>query len=215
MRRLLLLLIIFVTMTTVTSAQFIQGGVKAGLNINSSDFVLKNGHLTDQAVGAFKNNAGYHLGVMARVNIGGIYVQGDALYVRNSFSYNFDNEKMKVKENRLDLPVVLGIKLLFLRAYAGPRFDINLGKNLSKTIGDANAIKTAFDNRWLGYQAGLGLDLFSKISVDFSYNGYFKAPSQRIDVGDKSYVVKQKSRQYWITMGYYFGGGNKYKNDKK
>lgn len=215
MKRLFLLLVILITASTVATAQFIQGGVKAGININSSDFLLKNGHLADQAVGAFKNNAGYHVGFMARVNLGGIYVQGDALYVRNSFSYTFNNEKMKVKENRLDLPVVLGLKLLFLRAYVGPRFDIDLGKNVSKTIGDANEIKTAFDNRWLGYQAGLGLDLFNKMSVDFSYNGYFKAPSQRIDVGEKNYVIKQKSRQYWITLGYYFGGGNKYKKNKE
>lgn len=209
MRKLLLLFVIIVASSTVASAQFIQFGVKGGININSSDFILKNGHIDDQVLSAAKNRAGYHIGLVTRVNLAALYLQGDVLYNRNSYKYNIDGGEMSIKENRLSVPMVVGLKILFLRVYAGPKLDFNLGNNLKKSVGNADAIKETFDNRWLGYQAGLGIDLLKKISVDFNYNGYFKAPTQQFIVGGQDYQIKQKSRQWWISVGYYFGGGNK------
>lgn len=211
MKQLFLLFIIIIASTTIASAQMIKFGVKGGININSSDFVLKNGNLDNQLVSAAKNNAGYHLGIVTRVNLGALYVQGDVLYVRNAYEYNLSDGKMKVKENRLSIPAVAGLNILFLRVYAGPKFDFNLGQNIAKSVGNADAIKHIFDNRWLGYQLGVGADLFKRISIDFNYNGYFKAPTQRYIIGESDFQIKQKSRQYWVSLGYYFGGDKKYK----
>lgn len=205
MKKIILLLIILVGSTTIASAQFVKFGVKGGLNINSSDFVVKN---TENAINAVKNNAGYHIGITTRINLMALYIQGDILYNHNSHSYNLDGGNMKVKENKLSVPVVAGLDILFLRVYAGPRFDFNLGNNLTKSIGNADIIKETLDNRWLGYQIGIGTDILSRISLDISYNGYFKAPTQSYKIGTTNVQIKQKTRQYWFTIGYYFGSGN-------
>lgn len=215
MKKLLLLFVIIVASTTIASAQFVKFGVKGGININSSDFQLKNGHLDDQALSAVKNKAGYHIGIMTRINLAAIYVQGDLLYTRNAYKYEIDGGHMNVKENRLSVPVVAGVNILFLRVYLGPKFDFNLGNKLDKSVANAAPIQDNFDNRWLGYQAGLGIDILKRISLDFSYNGYFKAPTQQYTIGNNNFQIKQKSRQYWVSLGYYFGGGNnKYKMNK-
>lgn len=210
MKRVFLLLIIVLATSTIASAQILQGGLKGGLNLNSSNVELK-GNFNDKALDAIKNNAGYHIGLMGRLNFGGLYVQGEALYNRNSYSYVIGQDEIKVKENKLSLPIVAGFKILFLRAYAGPRFDINLGDNVTKSLTNTNDIQMAFDNRWIGYQAGVGIDLMKTISIDFSYNGYFKAPNQQYTANNQKFTVKQKTRQFWISIGYYFGGGNSHK----
>lgn len=209
MKQLFLLLIILITSTTIASAQLVRFGVKGGININASDFVLKNGNIDNQLLSAAKNHAGYHVGLVTRFNLGALYVQGDVLYVRNAYEYNLSEGKIKIKENRLSIPAVVGLNILFLRVYAGPKFDFNLGQDLTKTLTNADAIKHSFDNRWLGYQLGVGADLFKRISIDFNYNGYFKAPTQQYIIGGNDYQIKQKSRQYWVSLGYYFGGGDK------
>lgn len=212
MRKLFLLLVVLAASASLASAQIIKFGVKGGVNINSSEFVLNNGSIKNQVLESVKNYAGYHVGFMTRINLAAIYVQGDVLYVRNSYAYDIKGGQLKVKENKLSVPVVAGLNILFLRVYAGPKFDFDLSNNLKKSIGNSDAIKETFDNRWLGYQLGVGADLFNRISVDLSYNGYFKAPTQQYNIGTESYQIKQKSRQFWITLGYYFGGGNnKYK----
>lgn len=216
MKKLLLLLVIIIASTTIASAQFVKFGIKGGLNVNSSDFQLKKGHLDDQALNAVKNKAGYHVGIMTRINLAAIYVQGDLLYTHNAYKYEIDGGHMNVKENRLSVPVVAGLNILFLRIYAGPKFDFYLSNKLDKSVANGTPIQNNFDNRWLGYQAGVGIDFLKRISLDFSYNGYFKAPTQQYIIGGNDFQIKQKSRQYWVSVGYYFGSGNKkYKMNKE
>ena len=207
MKKLFLLLIVVLATSTIASAQLLQGGIKGGFNLNSSNIELS-GNFGDNALDAMKNKAGYHIGLMGRVSLVGLYLQGEVLYNRNSYSYITGQDELKVKENKLSIPVVAGFKILFIRAYVGPRFDINLGNDVTKSLTDISDIKIAFDDRWIGYQAGLGIDLMKRISIDVSYNGYFKAPNQKYSVGTENFSVKQKTRQFWISFGYYFGGGN-------
>lgn len=204
MKKLLLILTLLIGTASLTEAQPFKLGMKFGTNINSSDYDIKQGITTTQAGNLIKNNAGYHVGLMGRMTLLGFYIQADALYVRNSRKLNLENGSLKMKENTLSVPVVAGLNILFLRAYVGPRFDFNLGSNISKSTDNSNSIKSNIDKRWLGYQAGLGVDLFKKISIDLSYNGYFKAPSQRLSIDDTEFTIKQKNRQYWLTLGYYF-----------
>lgn len=200
MRKSILLLIVVIFTTTVVDAQMVQFGAKMGMNLNADQLDITSSGIDDLS-NSFKNNTGYHIGLMTRINLVGLYVQGDLLYVRNSYEVN----KVEVKENRIDLPVVVGLKLLFVRLYVGPRFNIDLGSDVVKGLDSTmDNLKPEFENRWLGYQAGIGLDLFKKVSIDFNYNGYFKAPNQLFTYDGGSMRVKQKSRQYWISIGYYF-----------
>ncbi len=208
MKKLLLVFIFAIATSFVATAQPLKFGVKAGLNLNSTtikDFGTNDDNIIQSIQNSFNKRTGYHFGLTARLTLIGLYVQGDALYVRNSYSYNVNsNSIVDAKENRLDIPVVAGIKLLFLRVYAGPRFSFNLGNDVVGAIGD-DALD--WDNRNVGFQAGVGIDLGKKMALDFNYNGYFQSNELTIkNVIDQvsPITVKSNSQYFWLSLSYFF-----------
>lgn len=202
MKRLLLLLVVVLSTTTIASAQLLKFGAKAGVNMNSTNFSLGDANSADNVLDNVKNNAGFHMGLSAQVNLIGLYVQGDALFVKDSYSYEVKGYAVDVNETHLDIPVVVGLKLLFFRVYAGPRFIVALGDNLKNTVDEISNL--SLNNDVLAYQAGVGVDIFSHFTLDFNYNGYFKAPTQTFFIGEDDFTVKNKNKQFWISLGYNF-----------
>lgn len=204
MKKVILLLVVIISTTTMASAQLLKFGAKAGVNMNSTDFALSDVESADYVLEGVTNNAGYHVGISTQVNLIGLYVQGDALFVHDAYSYTVSDNTIEVKESRLDIPVVVGLRLLFFRLYAGPRFSIALGENFKETVDNVSSFKPSFNNEALAYQAGVGIDIFSHFTLDLNYNGYFKAPTQTIFIDTESLTVKNKNKQFWLSLGYNF-----------
>ncbi len=215
MKKFLLLLTVLLTTTLVATAQPIKLGVKGGLNLNSSSLSLSEG-ITGITASSFsesvKSNTGYHIGLTARISLLGLYVQGDALYVHNSQEFSLENETYESVENRLDIPIVAGFKFLFLRIYAGPRFMINLGDNIKTDIkdleGTAESFEDAWENRALGYTAGIGMDLGKNLALDFSYNGSFSSSEISVeylkDNITETLNLESNNKHFRLSLTYFF-----------
>lgn len=156
-----LLLAVMVLFGLTTYAQSDSGfGIKGGLNYNG------NGDFFDSAENASRSpdkNVGYHIGVFGKLG-GNIYVRPELVYTSTKSDYNEGDLKL----NKLDLPVLVGVKVIGpLNVFAGPAFQYILNTKFDGvTIDD---IENDFS---VGLHIGAGVNL-GKLGVDIRYERGF------------------------------------------
>jgi hypothetical protein len=168
-------------------------GIKAGLSSTKVDFQRKEFMPQD-------SQTGYHLGVFGRIGAAGFFVQPELLFTQTSgkfsISNNNQNKDYEASFNRLDIPVMVGMRFLkLLRFQAGPIASLNINSKLKEagsTISDAE-----FKNATLGYQAGVGLDL-GNLSVDARYEGGLSKWSEKIG----GFNTDNRINQWVLSVGF-------------
>jgi hypothetical protein len=158
-------LLLFVILALVAFKAFPQKngfGVKAGLSSTKVDF--NNGQFSPQGA-----ETGYHFGLFGRVGGAGFFVQPEVLFTQTSGKFINDQDQLKVEFNRIDVPVMLGVRFFkIMRLQAGPIASLNINSKLSEV---GNTIRDAqFKNATLGYQAGFGVDI-GNLFLDAKYEG--------------------------------------------
>jgi hypothetical protein len=141
-----------------------QLGVKGGVNL--SKFKTSNTFSSD-------NQAGYYVGVWARVGGAGIYLQPE-LYLsgKNTTLVNSAGQDNKVKFKSLDIPVLVGTKFgaagFGLRLNTGPVISFNLDNEQNFGQAASAAFKGDFKDKAFAWQFGAGVDI-GKLSADLRY----------------------------------------------
>ncbi|MDZ7615151.1 MAG: outer membrane beta-barrel protein [Flavobacteriaceae bacterium] len=110
---------------STASAQLFSFGIKGGVNNNS------NGNMSE--VSGFIGNldvksieeAGYHFGVFGEINLPlWLYIRPELNYTHTESSYKLDGNKQALEMNKIDVPVLAGLKILHWgRIIAGPVFS--------------------------------------------------------------------------------------------
>lgn len=190
-------LVLSLALLAITLAGYSQGfsfGPKVGLSQTSLD--LK----SDQ----FKNGEskfGYHVGVFARIGLGGLYLQPEVLYTQTQGQFTFDPDDQPIKEyeadfNRVDIPVMLGFKMFkLLRVQAGPIASINVNSKLKEA---GQTVQSAdFKDATIGYQAGLGLDIGNLI-IDAKYESSLDKFSGNVG----NFQTDQRTNQWILSVGF-------------
>lgn len=172
---------VFLLFVTIVSAQF-NFGLKAGYNSSLSLknlSSLSNGSYTmDNVKSEMWNN--FQAGAFARVFINKFYIQPEILYSVQKKEYELKQVLIDEDTRRdvntymnisnVEVPILLGYKLLDLkvlnvRAFAGPRFTMNSGSSLQYENLTEEQITTAglvqdFKDSQVSIDAGIGVDLF-------------------------------------------------------
>lgn len=178
MKKTLLTIIALLVSWLVANAQFnfgIKAGYNSSLNLTNMSTVVSNDYTLDNLKGELSN--GFHIGAFARIG-NKIYLQPELLYATQRTEYSLTVEDAMnanavetgskfVKLSTVDVPVLLGVKLLDLkvvnlRAYAGPKFRLNAGSSLEwENISSTNIskLKGDFKSANLGLEAGVGVDV--------------------------------------------------------
>ena len=189
MKRLIFAAVLLLSFT-MANAQF-NFGLKAGYNssLNFEDIsAVQSG---DYNLVDVKSElaSGFHAGAFARVFIDKLYIQPEVLYSLQKKDYqitlqDISNTTVSVDKfvtfNTIDVPLLVGYKLLDLkvanlRAFAGPKFRLNAGsqisfKNLTEGANiDTEALKGEFKDSQIGLEAGAGIDVLM-FALDFRFN---------------------------------------------
>ncbi len=186
----------------------VKFGLKAGV---STDFTFTNLDLSEANVDVVLQNAknaewGFQGGAFMRVSIAGFYLQPEFLLATATNSLTYEgvvdgqpvDELLEQKFTKLNIPVLLGFKLGPLRLNAGPAASILLSK--PSDMADIATYKTAT----FGYQAGVGLDLFKKLTLDVRYEGNLNQFGNEITIGGETFILDDRTGALLLQIGLIF-----------
>jgi hypothetical protein len=174
-----LFVLILVVLMSVPLFSQINWGIKAGVSTYSNSMSkLVLGNYTIDAVTSQKY--GFHGGLFLRIKLLALYVQPEFLLSTRTNEYQISGAAETVKQNltKLDVPLLVGLKLGPIRLNAGP--SANLLLNSPKDIISTSTYDNVQSRMTLGYQAGVGFDLFKKLTIDIRYEGSLKKYQNQI-----------------------------------
>lgn len=160
----------FALLGTAAFAQSGSGfGIKAGLSYNKNgDLIGTVGDATQNIVEGAEGKTGFHFGFWGKLDFPKIYIRPEAVYTRTKSTYSLDGESNDYDVSKLDVPVLLGYKLVGpLHIFAGPAFQYTL----SNDLGDLE-IADVENDFTVGLNAGVGVNL-GKVGVDVRYERGF------------------------------------------
>jgi hypothetical protein len=201
---------IFFTLTFVAQGQFFKLGVRAGV---SSSTVTVNDELIIPSGSDYKLEScdpmlGFHAGLISRITIKKLFVQPELLFSSSGGQVkvsDITNGTYSIKDqrfNRIDIPVLAGVKTGPLRLEAGPvaSFTLTEKSDLFETSG----YKEDFKKATIGFQAGIGFDLFKKLAFDLKYEGSLSKLGSGLTVGSTTYPYDTRTSQWIVSLGFFF-----------
>lgn len=139
----------------------LKWGVKGGMDYQVNNF--------ESAITSIdiKSNTGWYAGAHATLNWGMLGVRPELIYSQNKF--NLEGIDGSVKMNKVDLPLLLELRLLgLLSLHAGPTFNI-----MTNTSGTSEGAQWDIKRPTIGYAAGVEVEIW-KIAISARYNGAFE-----------------------------------------
>ncbi len=147
---------------------------------------------------------GYHLGLVAQVQAGTLFIQPEALYTltRNDIDvYDLNSGNPATFEqrlNRLDIPVLIGLKLKAFKLGVGPVMTFLISED--SDLHEITEYDLKMNNATLGYQAGIGLDI-GHFTIDLKYEGSLSKLANGIKVSDNE-VLEFDSRINQVILSF-------------
>ncbi|MEE1964379.1 outer membrane beta-barrel protein [Allomuricauda taeanensis] len=177
-----LLIAAFALLGTAAMAQSGSGfGLKAGLSYNKNgDLISSVGEGGQDIVEGAKGKAGYHVGVWGKLDFPKIYLRPELVYSKTKSSYDVEGSSQDYDISKLDLPVLLGYKLIGpLHVFAGPAFQYTLKNDLEGL--EVEDVENEFT---VGLNAGVGVNL-GNVGLDVRYErGFSENEAEIIDIPD-------------------------------
>ncbi|KAB5485298.1 outer membrane beta-barrel protein [Flagellimonas hadalis] len=177
-----LLVAVFALIGSAAMAQSGSGfGIKAGLSYNKNgDLISSVAEGGQDIVEGAEGKAGYHFGFWGKLDFPKIYLRPELVYSKTKSSYDVEGSSQDYDISKLDLPVLLGYKLIGpLHVFAGPAFQYTLKNDLEGL--EVEDVKNDFT---VGLNAGVGVNL-GKLGLDVRYErGFSKNEAEIIDIPD-------------------------------
>jgi hypothetical protein len=202
-----LLVVILVAFIAIPVFSQVKFGIKAGVATTTvPTYDITTGTNT---ISTLKNASyGFHAGIFLRLSLLGIYLQPEVVFATNTYEYNVKqgtNPEILKKQtfNKLDVPVLVGVKLGPIRLNAGPVGTFQIGSP-EALIDDPNFDKM-YKGATFGYQAGAGFDLFKKLTFDVRYEGSLgKKFGDAITVGTQTFKLDSRQPSVLFSIGLMF-----------
>ncbi len=198
-----ILILLAVILSSGAFAQF-SWGLKAGAT--SNNFKLEDINIdTQQTIEAAGDASwGFHGGVFVRLSMLGIMIQPEVIFSmaeNNMLVNDMGIEEIRSQKfNKLDIPVLLGVKLGPVRLMAGPAASVMLSSTSDLWDNAENLYKSAT----FGYQAGVGVDILKKITLDVRYEGGLNNFGDEITIGQETFTLDGRNNAILISAGIMF-----------
>lgn len=208
MKKIIIITFLLFIMAGIGYSQ-IKFGVRGGVNWNyvKADDILLEGNTVRLTIPS-KANLGYHLGFISQIRLLNFFVQPELLFTANKnevilkdelTSQNIGFAEQRIY--RMDVPVMLGLKLKTIKFEAGPIGTIILGTK--SDLVDIRDYEQKFKTLTFGYQLGVGLD-FTNISLDLKYEGKLSKFGDQLKVGNQTFDFDQRANQLVFSVGLFF-----------
>ena len=151
-----------------------------------------------------KNNVGFNVGLSAKIDLpASLFVMPEIYYTtfKNEFQVPETSTTIEAKSNRVDVPVLLGYRLLGdnLGVFIGPVASYNLSSDNQYNDFKENALK----DFTLGYQFGAQVQI-QKLILNAKYEGAFTEDQREFINSTNNEVIRYDSRPslFMVGIGY-------------
>jgi opacity protein-like surface antigen len=209
-----LYLILFAVLISFSAFSQVKYGIKGGLsttNLKMEDLKTLTSGETQYTVDALKGaNYGFHIGGFLRLGMMGVYFQPELMFTSRTDEYTVADASSpaseiikKQKFNQLEVPLMLGAKFGPVRINAGPSARLLI--NSPNDLIDDPDFKSMYNNLTFGYQAGLGVDIIKRITIDLRYEGSIQKYQTKIEnaVGEK-FKLDDRPNAFILSVGLIF-----------
>jgi Outer membrane protein beta-barrel domain len=220
MKRLVFIALLIIPFSLVSNAQ-IKFGAKVGLtstsiNVNDVIDVASDPNATtfdEIKVQGENAKVGFQAGIFTRITIVKLYIQPELLFTSTSGDVevtSLSNGNVVVSEIReqsfkqIDFPIMLGYKFGPARIQAGPVGTIVLSSDPSLDGFMEMDYEEEFNGATWGYQVGVGLDIFKKITIDVKYEGSLSNLTDGVTVGGETMSFDSRNSQFVASLGFFF-----------
>jgi hypothetical protein len=150
---------------------------------------------------------GIQAGAFLRIGIKSLYIQPEIMLASNSYDYTVTTvtgqDLLHQKFTRLEIPVLLGIKLGPLHINAGPSANINIGSPKALIV-DPDFVDL-YRSATFGYQAGIGVDLFKRLVIDARYGGSLSERfGSSVTIGNQTFNLDSRQPSFILSLGIMF-----------
>jgi hypothetical protein len=193
-------------------ASQLHSQVKYGIRAGLSSVNLDKETIEQSGVSLAIDEAsyGFHLGVFVRGKLGEkFYIQPEALFNSSKVDFTVDELQSGIvgkvlteKYRNLDVPVMIGYKLGPLRLEAGPTGHFYVASK-SELEDELSGYTKKFNNLTVGYQAGVGLDLW-KVLLDLRYEGNFTRFGDHMRIAGNKVTFSDAPSRLVLTAGLSF-----------
>jgi hypothetical protein len=150
---------------------------------------------------------GFHAGIFLRLGLDPVYLQPEIVFSSTTYEFNVQrdaaSEIFDQSFNRLEIPILLGLKFGPLRLNAGPAAYVPIGKP-SALINDPNW-DDLYRGTTFGYQAGIGVDIFNTLTLDLRYGGSLADRyGDEVTIGGADFRLDDRQPSFIISLGVMF-----------
>lgn len=200
--------ILLLSLIVIPGFSQLKFGIKAGAS--TTTVPTYNSTTGTTSIQSLKDAAwGFHAGIFLRAELGPVFLQPEAVFASNSYEYRVTDNTNPLgvvrdqRFNRLEIPVLVGLKFGPLRLNAGPSARVPIGSP-SNLVSDPN-----FDNLYrgttFGYQAGIGIDILNTITLDARYNGSLaKKFGDDVQIGSANFRLDDRQPSLSLSVGIMF-----------
>jgi len=202
--------IALITLISINGLAQIKIGARLGLltsSLNTLDFTTTDNTIKYQSLSNLM--VGVQGGLLVQVKISGMFIQPELLLTSTGGQVevsNLVNNTSSISNQqftKLDLPVLVGLKLGPLRLGIGPVGSVILNKPSEALNFSGSSINSKYNNATLGYQAGVGLDLW-KIAIDFKYEGNLSLLGNGVNIDGHEYNFDSRNHQWILGVALFF-----------
>ncbi len=180
-------------------------GIKAGASTTTvPTYDVSTGNTT---ISSLKDASwGFHAGIFFRAGLGPVFLQPEVVFASNTYEYNVTSTVSQVFEqkfNRLEIPVLVGLKFGPIRFNAGPSARVPIGSP-ENLVNDPN-FDDLYRGTTFGYQAGIGLDIFDTVTLDARYNGSLAQKfGDDVQIGTETFRLDDRQPSFQLSVGIMF-----------
>jgi hypothetical protein len=210
MKKLIFIIVASLFIVQVSDAQIFKYGIKAGIGFSSIKMdevtgISDGSDVYDLVTG--EGVMGYHVGIQTRIKVAMLVIQPELYFNTGGGSLEQvvdggATEVLNVNFNRIDIPVLVGVKLGPARLNVGPVGSFVLSETTDLTDIEPDFEMFTSSMTW-GFQAGIGLDI-SKLSLDARYEGSLSALGETFAVGGADFPLDARPSQWIISLGIWF-----------
>jgi len=208
MKKILIAALMLLGLAYYSNAQFLRFGIKGGISsstVKVNDVVKLTDGSAEYKLKTYNPSVGFQFGVFARIKVFNLFLQPEVLFANSGGEVkirevNADSSFIRSQHfNRISIPVMVGTKVGPIRLEAGPAFSFTLSQK--NDLFDMQGYKEDFKKATIGYQAGLGFDLFKKVTFDLKYEGSLSKLGSGVTIGGTTYPYDTRTSQWIASIG--------------